>query len=270
MIRARRWSLLALLLSAAPGARAQPEGPPLSAALPAEAPGAAADATWLLGDSDRVPAPLHAVAFSRFTFTSEGSPTRPFATGLGSPASTVELGGELGLLPGLSVVAVGLRGEEWSSRSAASGALAGLRWAPLAAGAPLQLVASAGWLHELGGHEGAWGRVSLGWRSGDLRTTLAAHGEHVFAGGRDGIDLMVLAGASYGLTRWLRAGVEYVGQDLESALEDDAEGGARHLLGPTAALSLLGDRLTVTAGPAVALGGGSTHLLGRINLAAGF
>ena len=50
-----------------------------------------------------------------------------------------------------------------------------------------------------------------------------------------------------------RAGVEWVGQDLEETFGDEAEGGARQFIGPTAALQLLQDRLTIVAGPSVGL-----------------
>jgi hypothetical protein len=50
----------------------------------------------------------------------------------------------------------------------------------------------------------------------------------------------------------LRLGAEYIAQDLEAAAEDDeAEGGARHYVGPDVALALYRNRLLVTAGGAV-------------------
>jgi hypothetical protein len=81
---------------------------------------------------------------------------------------------------------------------------------------------------------------------------------------------MVTAGANLRLAESLRAGIEYVGQDLEGVLEDEAEGGARHVLGPSLSAAFLGDRLSIAAGPAVALGAAQAHLLGRIALACQF
>jgi hypothetical protein len=64
--------------------------------------------------------------------------------------------------------------------------------------------------------------------------------------------------------------VEWVGQDLEGALRNDAEGGARHFVGPTAALALLNERLSVVVGPSLGLSDPSPKLLGRLAIAFGF
>ena len=81
---------------------------------------------------------------------------------------------------------------------------------------------------------------------------------------------MVKAGASYRILDWLRAGVEWVGQDLEEQFKDASEGGARHFVGPTASLHLLQDRFTLVAGPSVGLSTQSPKVLGRIAVAYGF
>ena len=60
---------------------------------------------------------------------------------------------------------------------------------------------------------------------------------------------MVQAGASYRVAGAFRAGVEYVGQDLEESFSAGAEGGARHFVGPIASMQLLDNRFTVVAGP---------------------
>ncbi|MGA3121224.1 MAG: hypothetical protein ABSF69_10700 [Polyangiaceae bacterium] len=92
----------------------------------------------------------------------------------------------------------------------------------------------------------------------------------MFSNGRDPVDLMVEAGAAYRLFAGLRARVEYVGQDLEESINPGAEGGARHFIGPTASWQLLGDRLTVAAGPAFGLSDLSPRVLVRMALAYGF
>jgi hypothetical protein len=81
---------------------------------------------------------------------------------------------------------------------------------------------------------------------------------------------MLQAGASYRVVSWFRAGVEWVGQDLEEAFDDGAEGGARMFVGPTGAFQLLQDRLSIVAGPSVGLSSGSPKLLGRLAVAYGF
>ena len=60
---------------------------------------------------------------------------------------------------------------------------------------------------------------------GRLRLATNVHAERAFASGRDNVDVLLLAGASYRVLDEIRIGVEYVGQDLEEALDD--EGGAR-------------------------------------------
>jgi hypothetical protein len=208
---------------------------------------------------------------SRFTFSGGDSPTRPFAANLASRGAMLEAGGEFGLLPGLALQAVGVQGESANGTSA-SGAVAGLRYSVLPRSfTQTQLVVSGGWLHELNNRSnGAWGKVALGWESGALRTQVAVHGEHVFNSGRDGVDLMVTAGASLRVLTWLRAGVEYVGQDLEETFGDEAEGGARHMVGPTVAVALLQEKLSLVAGPALAFAPEGNRVLGRMALSYSF
>jgi hypothetical protein len=62
------------------------------------------------------------------------------------------------------------------------------------------------------------------------------HTEHVIGPGRDDIDVLVFAGASYGVAGPVRLGVESFAQDLEELSSDGAEGGARWMAGPTIAL----------------------------------
>ncbi len=105
--------------------------------------------------------------------------------------------------------------------------------------------------HALGGSL----RIAASYDIGKLRLASNLHGERVFATGRDGLDVMVLAGASYQVIPMLRLGAEYVGQDLEEIGESAAEGGAKHYAGPTAALDLGGPsgRVQLTFGPTFAL-----------------
>jgi hypothetical protein len=146
----------------------------------------------------------------------------------------------------------------------------------------VHVLAGAGYLRETwsapardssaqpGGASGAWAALAVSADVHRLRLGLTTHGEHVFAPGRDGVDVMVEAGVSYRVVDWLRAGVEWVGQDLEETIIDAAEGGARQFVGPTAAIQLLQNRLTLVGGPSIGLSTGSPKLLGRLALAYGF
>lgn len=61
--------------------------------------------------------------------------------------------------------------------------------------------------------------------------------EKAFQERRDEIDMFITAGLSYKITEWLRTGIEYAGQDLEDLWEkEEAEGGARHIIGPVSVL----------------------------------
>jgi hypothetical protein len=123
---------------------------------------------------------------------------------------------------------------------------------------------------DTGGANGAWASFAVALDLQRVRLGLTTLGEHVFAPGRDSVDVMVQAGVSYRVLSWFRAGVEWVGQDHEETFADQAEGGARMFVGPTAALQLLQDRLTIVAGPSVGLSYGSPNVLGRLALAYGF
>ncbi len=257
----------------------------------------AIDRAWLYLDDARVAAPGQVIATTSASFTQVGvnpdptsAPYRAFAFNTAQPGALVSVGGEVGLLPRLSLMAIGqaqLGGE--GAAAVSPGAIAGLRvelspstWRDV------HVLASGGYLRETwaaptrdadtgalsggepNGGDGAWGELAVSADLRRLRLGLTAHGEHVFAAGRDAVDAMVKAGASVRVVDWLRAGVEWVGQDLEEAFVDQAEGGARHFVGPTLAAQLLQERLTIVAGPSVGLSDASPKLIGRLALSYGF
>jgi hypothetical protein len=256
----------------------------------------AIDRTWLYLDDARVVEPASVIASSSVAYTSVGSnpdptsaPYRAFAFNTAQPGALLSLGGEVGLIPRLSVEAMGQAQLGGETSGANPGAVAGLRvqlspqsWTGT------HVLASGGYLREtwsaptrdaasgeLGagqphGDNGAWFQLAGSFDLKQLRFGLTAHGEHVFADARDGVDIMIKTGASYRVVDWLRLGVEWVGQDLEGAFNGDAEGGARHFVGPTAALQLLQQRLSVVAGPSIGLSDRSPKLLGRLAVAYGF
>jgi hypothetical protein len=299
-------TLVALSL---PAASRADESPPVDTpAVTDDLAKKAIDRTWLYVDDARIAEPLTLIATSSLAFTSVGnSPSRivdpfpgcvapcntynSFAGNTATPGGMLEIGGEFGLVTRLSVVAqaqIGLGGSD-NTPSPSAGAVAGLRVRVLPSEwHDVHLVVSGGYLREAWqgpvydddnntwhggspkGDDGAWVQASL---SGDierLRMAATLHGEHVFSAGRDPLDVMVQAGASYRLVGDFRAGVEYVGQDLEEAFTPGAEGGARHFLGPIASLQLLQDRLSLVAGPSVGLTARSPDFLGRLTLSYGF
>ncbi len=271
-MRTRAVAAVALCAGMAAGAQADEQGGvPGDAALEAivsaaESTAAAVDRSWLYNDPARIAASGRVVGLMRVTYGG-GSPTRPFANNLATAGALAEIGGEVGLVDGLSLLAIGAQGDDGAG-SAQTGAMLGLRWSLLSrASRRTQLVLSGGVLRELQGSAGAWARVSFGHDEGPTRFAASLHGEHLFSAGRDAVDVIATAGATIRVLETVRAGVEWVGQDLEGAFEDEAEGGARHLLGPTLSATLFGQTLSATAGPALALGAGQRHLLGRVALA---
>lgn len=77
-------------------------------------------------------------------------------------------------------------------------------------------------------------RVTAGRTFGRVDTSLSGLFELPQAEGRDGVDVIVGAAASYRVTRDFAAGLEVMGEDLEGLWEpDEAEGGAKLVAGPT-------------------------------------
>ncbi len=234
------------------------------------APEKRAQRLWLFVDDASIPAPLAAVVTARTTYTSSGGPsvTRPFASNTSAPGGLQELGAELGVLPMLSLQATGVVG---FGDGLATGMVGGLRFAPLSrTRSPFQLVLGGGYLRDRSADNGVYARVSATYDVGRLRLGTTAHGEHVFATARDGVDLLVIAGASVRVFGPVRAGVEYVGQDLEELAGDAAERGARHFIGPSLSFDALDHKLMFAAGPAAGLSAQSPRVVGRLSFAYAF
>jgi hypothetical protein len=230
--------------------------------------------------------PLSVIAMTSASYTHAGaSPTRldaptyrGFAGNTATQGMLLSLGGEVGLLPRVSIMALGQTGLTGDGTGPNMGALAGLRLELLPPSVEnVHVVASAGYLREAwaapgqgSGNNGAWAQAAVTADIDRLRLGATVHGEHVFAADRDSVDLMVQAGASYRVTDVFRAGVEYVGQDLEELGGDAAEQGARHFIGPSASLRLLRERLTIALGPSLGLSERSPKILGRLAVSYGF
>jgi hypothetical protein len=260
------------------------------------------DRTWLYVDDATVAPPMMVVGSSNFSYTNVGSSVSRvvspypntydgFAANTAQPGGLVAVGGELGLVPRLSIAAtgqVGVGGIDGVPNPSA-GAVTGLRFnVSPSEWTATRVVLSVGYLREAWsgpiydddtrkwlpgsatGDNGAWFQIAAAGNIARLRWALTVHGEHVFWPGRDPLDVMAELGASYRVVGLFRAGVEYVGQDLEESFEAGAEGGARHFVGPVASLQLMGERVTIVAGPSIGLSSRSPSLLGRLGLSYGF
>jgi hypothetical protein len=247
----------------------------------------AVDRTWLYTDGGRVAAPLMVIGTTSASYTRAGSTNAysAFAGNTATPGAVLQVGGEVGLRSRLSVLALAQVGVGASDLAlgATTGALVGLRVDLLPADwQRLHLVLGGGYLREAwqgpsrgdatetgypasaGGADGGWARLAISGDLGRVRLAATGHVEHVFSSRRDALDVMVQAGASYHFVGPLRAGLEYVGQDLEEAFASAAEGGARHLVGPTASLQVLDDRLTIVSGPSLGLTSRSPDFVYRL------
>jgi hypothetical protein len=221
---------------------------------------------WLYSTDPTQPPPGRVMASLGVGYaqTNRGA-ARPFAADVAHAGAVFEAGAEVGLLPHVGVVAAGLLAGEGAGEPMRAGAMAGAVVALLPARSRVDVTLAAGYLRELGGDDGAWGRVAGAIDVGALRLTASALGEHVFAEGRDGVDVLLTSGASYAALGPLRVGAEYVVQDLEGAWDpEEADGGIRHFVGPNLALALADRRVHLVAGPALGLSEGSPRVLGRL------
>jgi hypothetical protein len=273
----------------------------------------AIDRTWLYADDARVPAPLTVIATASTSYTSVSSdafrpggylvPTKysAFDSNTAQPGVMQAVGAELGIIPHVSVVGLAELELAGETSHPNPGGIAGLRFllTPLA-WTHLHIVASAGYLREAwegpifeddiatctsgakascwtpgnpNGDNGMWFQGAISGDVGRLRMVGNLHAEHVFATGRDPLDIMVDLGATYRFIGELRAGVEWVGQDLEEVFSPGAEGGARMFVGPIASYQLLRERLSIAAGPALGLSqtpGEAPNFIGRVGASYAF
>jgi len=216
-----------------------------------------------------------------------------FAGNTAQPGGTAIVTGELGVLPRLSVlgsVMVGFGGGS-GVPSPDVGGTAALRFQVLPdSWTHTHFVISGGYIREAynppaydddktppvwlpgqpGGVDAGYFQLAMSGDIGRLRVGGMLHGQHTFADGRDPLDIMVDLVANYRLVGRLRAGLEYVGQDLEESFSPGAEGGARHFLGPVASLQLYHDRITIVGGPSVGLSYISPDFAARVAASVAF
>ncbi len=135
----------------------------------------------------------------------------------------------------------------------------------------VDLGVTAGYLRELDRAHVVAGSLQAAGAVGSVEVAGTVFLEKAFAAGRDAVDVIVTAGAAYPLASFASIGLEYQGQDLEDLWErEEAEGGARHLLGPTATFRLFGDRVAAGLGVAAGLTRNSPDLVARTTILANF
>jgi hypothetical protein len=228
--------------------------------------------------------------------TPSGAPQPCYSTFAGNtaqPGGEMIIAGELGVLPHLSVmgnVMVGVGGAG-GVPSPDVGGTAALRFQVFPTSwTHTHLVISGGYVREAynppvynddvtpaywipgqpGGVNAGYFQLAMSGDVGRFRFNGMFHGQHTFAAGRDPLDIMVDLNASLRIVGRFRAGLEYVGQDLEETFSPGAEGGPRHFLGPIASVQLWHDRLTVIGGPSIGLSYISPDFVARVAAAVGF
>lgn len=120
---------------------------------------------------------------------------------------------------------------------------------------PLNVLLAANGLREYGGTPVVQAVYTVGRDFGKLNLATSGVFEKAFAPGRDEVDAVLSLGTAYAVAPWIRLGIEAVGEDLEAFFEEEeAEGGARFIAGPTLVMELLEQRLNfgVNAGAGVA------------------
>ena len=202
------------------------------------------------------PAPRQVMAGYALAFSSSAGAIRPIPGNFDSEGVVHTLSLELGVVERLRVFAQTMIAESIGSSTDVNAVAVQLggrvlltppRWQRF------RVMATGAFLREFGASLGMYGEVTATADVGRVRFAASLHGEHIFAGKRDPIDLYAVAGVSVRVARLVRLGAEYIAQDLEALGDDDedAEGGARHYVGPDLALSLYKSRPLVTAGGAV-------------------
>jgi hypothetical protein len=147
---------------------------------------------------------------------------------------------------------IGLSSDERDLRSSQQGEL--LYNVMHAPGVEGSLSLGLGLRHEASGVNVLLGRVAAGRSFSAWRLDGNALFEKPYAIGRDAVDLVTTMGVSRRLMPALYAGVEFIGEDLEGFWEaEEAEGGARILVGPSIRVAPPGKRwqVSVAGGPII-------------------
>lgn len=118
----------------------------------------------------------------------------------------------------------------------------------------LTIAAGGGMRHEPGGADVVLARIAAGRAFAASRLDGNLVFERPLAPGRDSVDLITTLGWSHRVSGLMALGIEAVGEDLEGFwTEDEAEGGAKVLVGPSVHVAPPGRKwqLTIGGGPLI-------------------
>ena len=245
-------------------------------------------------DPTQVSSPYPAAGVGCYSAAGQARPCyASFAGNTAQPGGQMIFSGDLGLVTRLSLLGsfmTGLGGSGSAASPDVGGAVA-LRFQLLPQSwTRTHLVVSGGYIREAynspvyddnkspavwlpgttGGTNAGYLQIAISGDIGRMRLGGTFHGQHMFADGRDPLDVMVDLGASVRVAGDFRLGAEYVGQDLEESFDPGAERGARHFLGPTASMQFWTRRITIIGGPAVGLSAASPDFVARVGASVGF
>jgi hypothetical protein len=205
-----------------------------------------------------LPAAGHALVSLGMGNVSRTGEERPVGAGQAFPT----LGGEVGLLPRLSLYA---EGGVVLIESGNPGGLASPFLLDTGAHILLTDPESRMWRvslrpsysYDVTGASTGNLTATVGWYYRGFRVVSSVMGSHTFQTGSDPIDIQATLGATYALPLGFRVGVEGVVADLEEIATPGAEGGASAFGGPTAGWAW--GRVQLVAGPAFGITPGAIY-----------
>jgi hypothetical protein len=231
----------------------------VTAALASSRSARADERPFAFADDARTPEFRGVDAFYYGTWGVVGSngAVRPIgAEAVGTFGSVQQIGAEGGIAPRVSLRAYGLAqiGLEPGVTLATGGGEVRVRAIGENRG-PFQLTFAGGALRQFDGTPALLGRIVASWSPVErLRVTADASVMHALRTGADAVDIVFVAGVSYRVVSIVRAGAEYIGQDLEAAFDPDEIEGVRHMAGPTLTFDIARERVQVVAAALFGLG----------------
>lgn len=105
-----------------------------------------------------------------------------------------------------------------------------------------------------------------------INITINTNGTHTYRSGSDPVDLTFDAGTTYLINRFIKIGLETLGEDLESAFEpDESEGGSTFIVSPIVVLnSGKSEELNLIVGPGYQIKNGISGAVLRVIVAKTF
>jgi hypothetical protein len=136
-------------------------------------------------------------------------------------------------------------------------------------GVPLALSLAGGYQVDWQMQQAAEAGLMISGDLGPVHLTGNVRAAHYFHPGRDPVDIYLSAGALVRVFRWVRLGVEYLGEEIEGVAGTDVDvgPGGRQYVGASVVFVGLGPcRLNLTAGPVFTAGATGILVRGSIGL----